>query len=117
MMVEVRCCCEPGKRLGWVLVEPHRVVEGGVLQSPYMAPIALTPSGALPSKSTTNVIEARVRRFIMVTARLSHDAWALEQHERKSWLALDSGDQPLEVWKLVRAFRPDTVTEMRRGKA
>lgn len=104
MIIEVRCCCEPGKVLGWVDVEADRVVEGRVLKFPWMAPLALTPSEAPPSKSTVNVINATVRRFEAPTERRTTDARALELHERKSWLALDSGHQPIEEWRKVRAF-------------
>ena len=101
MTVEVRCCCEPGKLLGWVQLQEDRVVEGRVIRFLfYEAPPAWGGETPMPS-----MIEARVRLFEQ------NEQGTIEpgrERRRVSWLALDSGHAPLETWRKVRAFTPAT---------
>lgn len=104
MTVEVRCCCEPGKLLGWVQLEDDRVVLGNTIRFAWFEPPAVSPLSLEPSTSTERVIEAHVRMFEASVQRENPDPWRLEVAERRSYLALDSGHQPLEVWRKVRGF-------------
>lgn len=39
MRLEVRCCCQPNKLLGWVNVNPNHVIEGQAIRLPCMVSI------------------------------------------------------------------------------
>ncbi len=114
VMVPVHCCCNPEKRLGWLPLEqsrlyPHRL---RVLVQPTLEELTrLRPGGELPAVSTAGQLETEVCELWRLTDEKDPDGQRIPER----FLALKSGDVPLEVWKRVRGFQADTVREMRRA--
>jgi hypothetical protein len=109
MTVEVRCCCEPAKLLGWVQLEPDLVVEG---RRVVFAWAEIDPRDVhvdRPFLLTTDLrmFTANVRRFEAKATSAPQPPGV--EARWVSWIALDSGDQPLEVWRKVRAFTEKRV--------
>jgi len=110
--VEVRCCCEPGKLLGWLQLPQELVVEGRVLHFAFYKAPTLDPGELLPSTTSRVEVRATVRRFERTYQLQIPDSWTYEPTQRVCYLALDSGHQPLDVWRNVRGFRANSVTRI-----
>jgi hypothetical protein len=102
MRVEVRCCCDPGKLLGWVeLAGRAQIKEGDVLS------LAL-----LPERDMTPYMEAALYGSIHhEVLRLTVAFWQGEAHdfgkawEREAGLALKSNDTPIETLRRIAGFQ------------
>jgi len=95
--VEVRCCCVPQKLLGWLDVEPERIVVGNVVQ--FRTPPSAGPVTFLHEGFETFRLEPGERVALPVAAISSGTA---------SWLALKSEETPLETLRRIPGFIENT---------
>lgn len=96
MKVEVRCCCVPQKLLGWLDVEPERVVVGRVLS--FVAPAQWNFTNQFDVMRAPECISAR--SVNLPVAAITVDG--------ATWLALKSEETPLETLRRIRGFIENT---------
>jgi hypothetical protein len=92
--LEVRCCCQPTKRLGWLPV-PDDVHDGQIMRfavSP--ARWMLASIGGIPQRVAADIIELPVARF----GTMDLSGVAITK------LALKSEETPIERLRLIRDF-------------
>lgn len=100
MQVEIRCCCDPGKLLGYVEVDRTFIYEGLTLNF-FLCPVAsLKPfwsqrDGDLLSYTSSEQLQLPVA---MVSGHDRSGEWI-------HGLALKSNDTPIEQLRRIRSFR------------
>lgn len=107
MLVPVQCCCEPGKRLGWLELPPEKVRAGEQLRFVTFEAPATRVGEYLPPRVQATVLETEVRWH----QRLAYPARLLDCGHYTvpiivKRLAVSSHDHALEEWTRVRAFAP-----------
>lgn len=85
MKLEIRCCCQPHKLLGWVDVDPNHAVEGRALR--------------LPLKVSISDVQARVYPFLYL-----HVGRIAFPDDRRGHLAIMAENVPIETLRLVPGF-------------
>lgn len=93
MRLEVRCCCDPGKLLGWLDVRQGDCLPGAKIK------LALLNRARL--EFGTPVREQLGPRAIVLTV-----AW-ITSNQRDAFLALKSDDTPIDVLRRCPAFMPN----------
>jgi hypothetical protein len=87
-MLPVHCCCEPGKRLGWV-----------------PAPSTPGPIAFMAGHRSVNLLDGET---IMPTKISTCIDWLQDGTGRR--LAVNSADTPIETWRKVPGFIEDHAT-------
>lgn len=111
VMVPVHCCCNPETRLGWLPLEqsrlyPHRL---RFVVQPTLEELTRRRDGSEPPMgSAFGQLETEVCELWRLTDERDPDGARIPER----FMALKSGDVPLEVWKRVRGFQADTVREL-----
>ncbi len=95
MIVEVRCCCDPGKLLGWVAVDTDDVT---VRVGASVNFLVTRPAQWLP---TLDSMPSMIEYVTLTFARLT-----------TGQLALKSNDIPIEKLKRITSWRSNTVVEI-----
>jgi hypothetical protein len=90
-LLEVRCCCHPGKLLGWIDVDASRAYAGAMIKFaiPHRPPVFGIPAGAQLDTG---------RSTITLTV-----AWLATGDSQQ--LAVKSNDHPLDLLRRIPAFR------------
>jgi hypothetical protein len=115
-LVPIQCCCEPGRRLGWLDLPPDKVRNGARLRYVIYAapptPWAPVFPGRLPPPIQAEVLEAEVRwhwRVAYKAALLPCGHYTIPLVVKR--LAVSSHEHPLEKWQRVRDFTPATIVD------
>ena len=110
--LEVRCCCTPGKRLGYVQVpvDAIRVGKVNLVVNSERGPLLVFGKRPSVNKSSAQVLIADIKT--MEESVVDYDVAApagagMVVRDRRTFPAVSSMDQPLEVWKRIDAFRED----------
>jgi hypothetical protein len=103
MRIEVRCCCQPTKLLGWMDVSRH-VKEGDVLTFPLATRAAAAASGLsqMPESVTVEQLRLPVAVFqdVVLIGRGGDDV----EEVRTMHLAIKSEETPIETLRRIPQF-------------
>lgn len=94
MRVEVRCCCQPQKLLGWMSMpdKPLHVGDRISFIIPRPPRVSLTPAFEFPLAYKLDVVDLTVARYVAPT------------FYPDNWLAFKSDDIPIERLRMLREF-------------
>lgn len=93
MRLEVRCCCQPQKLLGWIDVPDHQVVMGQALRLPYRRPIC-----GIPPRMTSAADEV-VTHLQLYVGRIA------SPERPRGYLAVKAEGVPIETLRQIVGFQ------------
>jgi hypothetical protein len=98
--VEIRCCCDPGRLLGWVELPAEHIREGDVYTlSLRPDPFPIVSPKQVDVIATADLLELPVAFWYQRVESLEGTA------SRIGGLALKSNDTPIETLRRVRGFQ------------
>lgn len=104
MRAEIRCCCDPGKLLGWVELRQEQIREGDVL-SFILRPVV----SVLSLGSAADAPVSAPERLTLPVAFWQGDIYDIGVGEyawkREMGLALKSNDTPIETLRRIPSFQ------------
>lgn len=100
MRLEVRCCCQPQKLLGWIDVPDRQVVMGQALRLPYRRPIyeGISPTAAMPPRMTSAADEV-VTHLQLYVGRIA------SPERPRGYLAVKAEGVPIETLRQIVGFK------------
>jgi hypothetical protein len=89
--IEVRCCCQPTKLLGWIDVDASKVIEGRTL-------VFTPPRYALLHRENVEVLPTAADDRIALPIAM------VQFPDGRQYLALKSEETPIERLRTLKAF-------------